>query len=126
MALVRGKNTKPELLVRRVLHGLGYRYRLHSKAIPGHPDIAFPGRRKVIFVHGCFWHQHGCGHYQMPQSRTEFWNNKLAANRYRDGQHIARLHELGWECLTLWECELRDLNRLAEQLVRFLGATRAN
>jgi len=126
MALVRGKNTKPELLVRGLLYGLGYRYRLHWKTIPGRPDIAFPGRKKAIFVHGCFWHQHGCGHYKMPQTRTEFWDSKLAANRARDEERIRQLHQLGWESLTVWECELRDLDSLAERLVLFLGSPRAS
>jgi DNA mismatch endonuclease (patch repair protein) len=91
MALVRGKNTKPELIVRKILHCLGYRYRLHLTTIPGRPDLVFPKRKKVIFVHGCFWHQHGCGHYKMPQSRTEFWNSKLAANKQRGELNIAPL-----------------------------------
>lgn len=126
MALVRGKNTKPELLVRGLLYSLGYRYRLHWKTIPGRPDVAFPGRKKAIFVHGCFWHQHGCGHYKMPQTRTEFWGSKLTANRARDEEHIRQLHQLGWDCLTVWECELRDLDSLAERLALFLGSPRAS
>jgi DNA mismatch endonuclease, patch repair protein len=123
MRRVRGKDTKPELLVRKLLHGLGYRFRLHRKDLPGRPDITFLGRRKVIFVHGCFWHQHGCGHYKLPQSSTEFWQTKLTGNVERDTRDIQRLHDLGWKVAVVWECELRDQDAISKRLTRFLGPT---
>ncbi|WP_242540531.1 very short patch repair endonuclease [Trinickia mobilis] len=124
MRRVRGKDTQPELLVRRLLHGLGYRFRIHRSELPGKPDIAFIRRRRLIFVHGCFWHQHGCGHYKMPQSSTDFWHKKLASNVERDRRHMQQLHDDGWQVLVIWECELRDRSALANRLTAFLGPTR--
>jgi DNA mismatch endonuclease (patch repair protein) len=123
MSLVRGKNTKPELLVRRLAHGLGYRYRLHRRDLPGTPDLVFPGRRKVIFVHGCFWHRHeNCALARLPKSRSEFWMPKLAGNAARDAKNIRALRRLGWGVMTIWECQLRDTAWLARRIRRFLDA----
>ncbi len=123
MSRVRGKDTKPELLVRRLVHGMGYRYRLHRRDLPGTPDLVFPGRRKVIFVHGCFWHRHpdpACKLARLPKSRTEFWLPKLEGNRARDIENAARLEGLGWEAMTIWECQLRDRDALEARVRRFL------
>lgn len=125
MARVRGKNTRPELVVRRLLHDMGYRYRIHRADLPGRPDIAFIGRKKVIFVQGCFWHQHGCGHYKMPQTATDFWRKKLAANVDRDRRNLEALRQLGWQSLEVWECELHDRNLLCRRLAEFIGPSRA-
>jgi len=123
MGLVRSKDTKPEMLVRRLVHALGYRYRLHDRRLPGCPDLVFPSRRKVIFVHGCFWHQHRCrmGN-RMPKSRVEFWRNKLEGNRRRDQRHRKALNRQGWRVLTVWECQTRPkaIPRLADRVTRFL------
>ena len=124
MARVRGKNTKPELLVRRLVHGLGYRYRLHRRDLPGAPDLTFVGRRKVIFVHGCFWHRHPdpeCKLARMPKSRQEFWKPKLEGNRARDLRNEAMLKDSGWDVMTIWECELRDMPSLENKVRTFLG-----
>lgn len=124
MARVKGKDTKPELLVRRLVHGLGYRYRLHRKDLPGRPDLVFPGRRAVIFVHGCFWHRHPdptCKLARLPKSRSDFWETKLARNRERDLDVEQRLNESGWRVLILWECELRDRQLVEARAKDFLG-----
>ncbi len=124
MGLVRSKNTKPELLVRQLTHALGFRYRLHREGLPGRPDMVFPGRRKVIFVHGCFWHRHeGCHLARMPKSRLEFWEPKLTKNRERDLQVNKLLAEQGWKVLVVWECELRDKNALEQRIKEFLNET---
>jgi DNA mismatch endonuclease, patch repair protein len=122
MGRVRNKDTKPEMVVRRLVHSLGYRYRLHSRKLPGHPDMIFPGRGKVIFVHGCFWHRHdlSCPFTRMPKSRLDFWAPKFEATRRRDAEKQASLREMGWECLVLWECELKDLSSLADRIRKFL------
>jgi DNA mismatch endonuclease (patch repair protein) len=122
MAAVRGKNTKPELIVRRLLHALGYRYRLHVKDLPGRPDIVFRKRRCVIFVNGCFWHQHSnCPASHLPTSRAEFWKRKLEGNKLRDQRIRKELRLAGWNVLTLWECELKNINKLERQVMKFLG-----
>lgn len=122
MSLIRGKNTKPELAVRRLVHSMGYRYRLHRADLPGRPDLVFPGRKKVIFVHGCFWHRHpGCSRCRLPKSRTDFWESKLAGNRLRDLQHQEGLRALGWGVLVVWECQVRKPG-LAERISTFLEA----
>lgn len=122
MALVRAKNTKPELVVRRLTHRLGYRYRLHRRDLPGTPDLVFASKRKVIFVHGCFWHRHvGCSLARIPKSRSEFWLAKLTANAQRDIEHQVALSALGWSILTIWECELRDIALVEARIVSFLG-----
>ena len=121
MSRIRGKGTKVEFLVRRLVHALGYRYRLHRKDLPGCPDLVFPGRRKVVFVHGCFWHRHeGCKLARMPKSKVDFWEKKLEANRQRDLRDQEALSRLGWDILVLWECELKDRDRLLATLVEFL------
>ena len=121
MARVKSKGMKPELQVRRLLHGLGYRYRLHRASLPGCPDLVFPSRRKVIFVNGCFWHRHfGCERLRIPVSNRNYWLDKLERNHIRDTRNIALLREKGWEVVTVWECELRDLAEVTEGLVTFL------
>lgn len=122
MSLVRGKDTRPEVAVRRLVHAMGYRYRLHRRDIPGAPDLAFIGTRRVIFVHGCFWHRHpGCPNTRLPKSNVVFWRNKLAANRRRDIANQRRLASSGWRTLVIWECELRDLARVRRKVAAFLG-----
>lgn len=123
MSLVRGKNTKPELAVRRLVHGLGYRYRLHRRDLPGTPDLVFSKRRKVIFVHGCFWHRHAdCALARLPKSKSEFWLPKLEGNAERDTRNVRELNRLGWGVMIIWECQLRDKARLVEMIRRFLDA----
>lgn len=114
-------DTKPELIVRRLLHSMGYRYRLHDKRLPGNPDIVLPRHRKVIFVHGCFWHRHDCPDgRKFPRSKPEYWRPKLERNRQRDKTNAARLQELGWQVLTVWECNLSDGNELKQRLEGFI------
>ncbi len=121
MGRIRCKNTTPEMIVRKLVHGMGYRYRLHIRALPGCPDIVFPSRKKVIFVHGCFWHRHsGCENATMPKTRREFWRAKLTANKQRDKRNLRLLENSGWSCLVLWECELDDANQLAVRISEFL------
>lgn len=121
MRAIRKKDTKPELIVRRLLHAMGYRFRLHRRDLPGTPDIVLPRYRAVIQVHGCFWHQHaGCRHANLPRSRTSYWWPKLARNVQRDARAEQALHALGWRVLILWECELRDLDGLRARLCAFL------
>lgn len=121
MSRVRGKDTKPEMAIRKMVFGAGYRYRLHGKKLPGKPDLVFAGRRKVIFVHGCFWHRHaGCALARIPKSRVEFWTAKLEGNRDRDARHLATLREMGWSAMVVWECELRDPDALQERIRAFL------
>lgn len=123
MSRFRGRDTKPELTVRRLMYGLGYRYRLHGKDLAGKPDLVFAGRRAVIFIHGCFWHRHpdpACKLARMPKSRLEFWEPKLASNRARDVAVEQRLNESGWRVLTVWECELRDPDAVAAKVRDFL------
>ncbi|MEO1039278.1 MAG: DNA mismatch endonuclease Vsr [Pseudomonadota bacterium] len=121
MARVRGKDTKPEMTVRRLVHALGYRYRLHRKDLPGKPDLVFSARRKVIFIHGCFWHGHDCKRgSRKPKQNAEYWQAKIAGNVKRDRETLARLDALGWRALTLWECALKDASALEAQLKAFL------
>jgi DNA mismatch endonuclease (patch repair protein) len=125
MSRVRAKDTKPEMVVRRMMHAAGYRYRLHVRDLPGKPDLVFPARRKVIFVNGCFWHRHrDCALARMPKSRTAFWTDKLERNRERDERNIEALRELGWDVLTVWECEIRDPATLMPRVVAFLEERR--
>jgi DNA mismatch endonuclease (patch repair protein) len=113
MAGIRGRDTRPELLVRRYLHAAGLRFRLGATGIPGRPDVVFRGRRIALFVHGCFWHRHGgCRFATMPSTRTEFWTNKFEANKARDARVTDQLHGMGWTVLTIWECETRDIEAL--------------
>ena len=126
MSRIKGRDTSPELAVRRLLHALGYRYRLHLKNLPGKPDIAFPGRRKAVLVHGCFWHRHsGCRFAYEPKSRKEFWKSKFESNVLRDRAVMDALAEKGWEALVIWECQLKDLSLLEGRLKSFLGAPKA-
>lgn len=114
MSRIRGKDTKPEMLVRHYLHSHGLRYRLHDKSLPGTPDLVLPRYRTVIFVHGCFWHAHeGCRYYVVPKTRTEFWLNKIGRNVANDFRQQAELRTEGWRVLTVWECELRPPYREA-------------
>jgi len=116
MAAVRSRDTAPELVVRSTLHSLGLRFRLHQNSLPGSPDIVLKRHHTIIFVHGCFWHGHDCNRGRPPTSRTEFWLPKLEKNRIRDERQVKKLTSLGWRVLTLWECEIRDLPRLARRL----------
>ena len=124
MGRVRARDTKPELLVRRLVHRMGYRYRLHRRDLPGTPDLVFPGRRKVIFVHGCFWHRHtdaNCKLARLPKSKHDFWVPKLKANFERDVDNQDQLQKLGWEVMIVWECQLRDAAALMARVREFLG-----
>lgn len=111
MSRVRGRDTRPEMLIRRGLHARGFRFRLHARELPGRPDLVFPARRAVILVHGCFWHGHDCPLFHMPATRTEFWAAKIAANRQRDARAEKELELIGWRRLTIWECALRGRAR---------------
>ncbi|UFS71769.1 very short patch repair endonuclease [Geomonas sp. RF6] len=122
MAAVRSKNTRPEMLVRRLIHSLGYRYRIHRPDLPGKPDLVFPSRKKVIFVHGCFWHQHGCKSSHFPKTNQEYWVPKLEKNVTRDASNLAALAAAGWSFLILWECELKDVSSLQSRICKFLDA----
>jgi DNA mismatch endonuclease (patch repair protein) len=123
MRKIQYKDTKPELIVRRIVTKLGYRYRLHDKTLPGRPDLTLHKTKSVIFVHGCFWHQHSdCREGRIPRSRTEYWGPKLARNVERDQSHQATLSAGGWRLLTVWECELSDPN-LSERIESFLNAS---
>lgn len=124
MSAVRAKNTRPEMVVRSLVHRLGYRFRLHREDLPGCPDLVFPRRRAVVFVHGCFWHRHpdpACPLARTPKSRLDFWLPKLRNNQARDSANLAHLAEQGWRVLVIWECELRDTGRVAEAVCSFLG-----
>ena len=123
MRAIKGRDTKPEMLVRRLLHRLGYRYRLHRKDLPGRPDIVFGPRRKVIFVHGCFWHGHSCKAGQrVPKTNTEYWTSKISSNVERDLRHLEELSLASWSALVLWECELSEEEDLEARLIRFLDS----
>ncbi|MDE0604804.1 MAG: very short patch repair endonuclease [bacterium] len=122
MSRIRSKDTRPEMLVRRLVHGMGYRYRLHAKELPGRPDLVFRPQRKAILVHGCFWHRHeGCPANRMPKTRREFWSRKLNGNARRDQRNKETLEREGWQVLIIWECETKDLDRIARVVRRFLG-----
>lgn len=123
MSKIRRSGTKPELRVRKLVYGLGYRYRLNVKGLPGSPDLVFRNRKKVIFVHGCFWHGHGCGRPSPPKERAEFWDQKITRNRMRDAATADELLANGWDVIAIWECELkvRDTDELIHRLREFLG-----
>jgi len=124
MARIGSRDTKPEMRVRRLVHGLGYRYRLHRRDLPGTPDLVFPARRKAIFVHGCFWHRHpdsSCKLARLPKSRLDFWIPKLGANAKRDKKNEAALKKLGWEILVIWECETKNPSFLKSKIKAFLN-----
>ncbi len=117
MSRIKGRDTKPELIVRSMLHRMGYRFRLHVKTLPGKPDIVLPKYKTVIFVHGCFWHRHkGCKYAYTPKSRQDFWKAKFAANERNDSKATSRLRRLGWRVCTLWECDSADPSRLHRML----------
>lgn len=121
MSRVRNRDTGPEMIVRQLTHRLGYRYRLHKKDLPGKPDLVFASRRRVIFVHGCFWHRHkGCALASMPKSRTSFWEKKFRENVLRDKSVVSALTKAGWRSLVIWQCETKDLEALEKKIVAFL------
>ncbi|TPI09918.1 DNA mismatch endonuclease Vsr [Mesorhizobium sp. B4-1-3] len=124
MAAIKARNTRPELQVRQLLHRLGYRFRLHKRDLPGRPDIVLPGRRAAIFVHGCFWHGHGCRNSVLPRTRADWWEAKLNRTAERDGQNIEALTTLGWKVLVLWECMLGDEAALEASVKEALGPPR--
>ena len=122
MRAVKGKDTKPEMTVRRLAHALGYRFRLHRKDLPGKPDLVFPGRNKVIFVHGCFWHGHNCARgSRQPKQNADYWRAKIGRNVERDAASLQALKAQGWQALVIWECEMKDRATLADRLKAFLG-----
>ncbi|WP_444666026.1 very short patch repair endonuclease [Cereibacter changlensis] len=120
MSRVPQKHTTPELALRRALHALGYRFRLHRRDLPGSPDLVFPSRRKVIFVHGCFWHGHGCRWGRLPKTRLDYWQSKIETNHERDRAALVRLSEAGWTSMVVWQCEIRDLGEVVRCVERFL------
>lgn len=123
MSQIKSRDTKPEMLVRRLLYSMGFRYRLHNRNLPGTPDIVFSSRKKVIFVHGCFWHQHkGCRCFGTPKSNRNYWSPKLERNVNRDKRNKAALRTLGWKVLVIWECEVykKDVEGLAKLIIKFL------
>lgn len=122
MRAVKGKDTKPEMVVRRLVHGLGYRYRLHKSGLPGRPDLVFGSKHAAIFVHGCFWHSHlGCPRATKPRANAKFWQDKLKRNATRDAQQLAALAAIGWRTLVIWECEIKDRQSLAARIQGFLA-----
>lgn len=124
MSRVGSKDTGPELVVRKLLHGLGYRYRLHKRGLPGSPDVVFQKRKKAVFIHGCFWHGHNCKYGRLPKSKTKYWGPKIDVNRERDEQNMQELKNLGWKALVIWQCELKNIEALKARLVSFLGPTK--
>jgi DNA mismatch endonuclease (patch repair protein) len=124
MRAIRSKDMQPELQVRSLVHKLGYRFRLHRKDLPGKPDLVFGPRRKVIFVHGCFWHSHDCKAAHVPKSNQDYWGPKLERNRIRDRRTIEALEATGWQALVIWECEARDDRGLNKRVKAFLGRAR--
>ena len=122
MRSVKSKDTKPEIALRKMIHGMGYRYRLHRRDLPGVPDLTFASRRKVVFMHGCFWHGHPCaGEPRMPKSNREYWVPKIRRNAERDAEHERDLRELGWDVLVVWECDLKDVSSVRNRVIAFLG-----
>lgn len=119
MQAVKGKDTRPEWTVRRLLHRAGYRYRLHDRRLPGRPDLVFPARRKAIFVHGCFWHGHDCPKGRLPKTRLDYWSPKIEANRERDARKGAELEAMGWDVLVIWQCEIKEIEGLKSRLWTF-------
>lgn len=121
MSRVKSKNSKPELLVRKLVHSMGYRYRLHESRLPGKPDLVFWGKQKIILVHGCFWHRHGrCPLTRWPKSKLDFWKPKLESNKKRDKRNISKLKSMHWDVLIIWECEIPNRENLVERLKTFL------
>ncbi len=125
MGRIRGKDSKPEMVVRRIAHRLGFRFRLHRRDLPGSPDLVFPARRKVVFVHGCYWHRHhGCRLAYEPKSNVEFWADKFTANVARDRKALEDLRDQGWDTLVVWECEANDSEFVASRLLAHLGPSK--
>lgn len=123
MSRVRSKDTSPEMSVRRLVHALGFRYRLHCRNLPGTPDLVFPKKKKVIFVHGCFWHKHNCKHGQIAsKSNVDYWSAKLERNRSRDKDNVKALQTMGWQSLIVWECQLKEIDKLKRRLIKFLNS----
>ena len=123
MQAVKSRDTKPEMIVRRLIHKEGYRYRLHRHDLPGKPDLTFPQLKKIIFVHGCFWHGHDCKRgAREPKTNVEYWRQKINRNKERDTKEQDALQSMGWDVLVIWECQLKDSNTLKERIIRFLGA----
>lgn len=121
MRAIRSKDMRPELAVRSLVHRMGFRFRLHRKDLPGKPDLVFVSRRKVIFVHGCFWHSHDCKYTHTPKSNLEYWGPKLERNRQRDAAHIKALRAEGWRALVIWECALKDSRTVEARIRKFLA-----
>ncbi len=123
MARIKGKDTKPEMIVRKWLWQNGYRYRLHTRDLPGKPDIVFRGRKKAIFINGCFWHRHECKYFTWPKSNTDFWKQKIEANVIRDSENYLKLEDSGWNYLVIWECETKEKNLepLWKKIISFLA-----
>ena len=117
MSGIRGKDTKPEVLIRKALHAQGFRYRLHDKSLPGKPDLVFPKYKAVVFIHGCFWHGHDCRYFKVPQTRTAFWLDKINANRQRDARQLAQLKQADWRILVIWECATRKNECLSKDML---------
>ena len=122
MGRIRSRDTVPERIVRSMLHRIGFRFRLHRKDLPGKPDIVLPKHRAIVFVHGCYWHGHGCKRGRPPRSNQAYWSEKIAGNRARDDQHVYALKTLGWRPIVIWECELRDPDSVLDKLRAFLSA----
>ena len=122
MSKIKCKDTKPEIVVRSLVHRMGYRYSLHRKDLPGKPDLVLVKHRKIIFVHGCFWHQHNCrkGH-SIPVTRKKFWQTKRQGNKDRDRRNLKKLRQLGWNVLTVWECQIKDVGKLTQRIRKFLA-----
>jgi DNA mismatch endonuclease, patch repair protein len=120
MSLIKGKDTEPERIVRRIVHRLGFRFRLHVKELPGKPDIVLPRHHKVIFTNGCFWHGHHCKRGSRPSSNTEFWDSKIESNIKRDRRIRKELRDLGWKCVTIWQCQMKNHKTLTEKITRFM------
>jgi DNA mismatch endonuclease (patch repair protein) len=123
MSRIRGRNTKPELIVRSLLHRMGFRYRLHVRTLPGCPDIVLPKYKVILLVHGCFWHRHGCKSTATPKSNTLFWKTKFDGNVARDAVVVKQLRACGWRVLTIWACKVNDEGKLKKQLERFFAKT---
>ena len=118
MSAIKQKNTKPEIAVRKLLHSLGYRFRLHSKGLPGSPDIVLPKYKTVIFVHGCFWHRHeNCKYASTPKTRKEFWNKKFTENKKRDSEIQEKIKILDWRSVVIWECETKNIENLRDKII---------
>jgi DNA mismatch endonuclease (patch repair protein) len=121
MGRINSKNTRPELAVRKILHRLGYRFRLHRKDLPGRPDIVLPRHKKIVLVHGCFWHGHTCKLASKPKSNSSYWSEKISKNKSRDASNLEALIEGGWTVLELWECEIRKMEGLEARLLEFMS-----